>query len=102
MAPGAGILPSPMSIFYSNLIKESRQDRVDQIRSKIGYLVFVQIGKLWKESFFYLSANKLGINWYRIKRNNRTLFEEDIVSDKEFIVLERAFDLRNEIIHEYT
>ena len=42
------------------------------------------------------------ISKFSIKRNIRLLFDEEIISDREFINLERALDLRNKVVHGHT
>lgn len=100
---GVGLLLSLMSKFYSEIIKEQENEReARRIElNKISQFV-LDWATLERTIYSILERNESNISKYGIKRNIRLLFDEQIISDREFINLERALDLRNKIVHRHT
>lgn len=103
MVSGVGLLLSLMSKFYSEIIKErEKEQEARRIElNKISQFV-LNWATLERTIYSILEKNESNISKYGIKRNLRLLFEEQIISDREFINLERALDLRNKIVHGHT
>lgn len=103
MAAGVGLLLSLMSRFYSEIIKE-REEEQEARRIELNQIsqFVMNWATLERTIYSILEKNESNISKYGIKRNIRLLFEEKIISDREFINLERALDLRNKIVHGHT
>ncbi len=103
IAAGVGLLLSLMSRFYSDIIKErEKEQEIRRIElNKISQFV-LNWAALERAIYSILEKNDANISKYGIKRNIRFLFDEQIISDREFINLERALDLRNKIVHGHT
>jgi hypothetical protein len=103
MFAGVGLLLSLMSRFYSELIKErEKEQEIRRIElNKISHFV-LNWTTLERTIYSILEKNEPNVSKFGIKRNIRLLFDEEIISDREFINLERALDLRNRIVHGHT
>lgn len=103
MAAGVGLVLSLMSRFYIEIIKErEKEQEARRIElNKISQFV-LNWATLERTIYSVLDQNESNISKYGIKRNIRLLFEKQIISDREFINLERALDLRNKIVHGHT
>lgn len=103
MFAGVGLLLSLMSKFYSEIIKEREKEQ--EIRrvelNKISHFV-LNWATLERTIYSILEKYEPNISKFSIKRNIRLLFDEEIISDREFINLERALDLRNKVVHGHT
>ncbi len=103
MLAGIGLLLSLLSKFYSEIIKEQEKEReARRIElNKISQFV-LDWATLERTIYSILERNESNISKYGIKRNIRLLYDEQIISDREFIELERALDHRNKIVHGHT
>lgn len=103
MFAGVGLLVSLMSRFYSEIIKERENEQEARAAelNKISHFV-LNWATLERTIYSILEKNEPNVSRFGIKRNIRLLFEEQIISDREFINLERALDLRNKIVHGHT
>ncbi len=103
MFAGVGLLLSLMSKFYSEIIKEREKEQ--EIRrmelNKISHFV-LNWATLERTIYTILERYEPNIGKFSIKRNIKFLYDEEIISDREFINLERALDLRNKIVHGHT
>lgn len=103
MFAAVGLVVSLMSKFYSEIINERENEqkiRVDEI-NKISHFV-LDWATLERTIYSILEKSDQNVSKFGIKRNIQLLFEEQIISDREFINLERALDMRNKIVHGYT
>ncbi|MCD8741858.1 hypothetical protein LT679_14675 [Mucilaginibacter roseus] len=103
MSAGVGLLLSLMSKFYTNLIEEREKEQKARTieLNKISRFI-LSWATLERTIYSILERHEPDISKFGIKRNIRLLFEEEIISDREFINLERALDLRNKIVHGQT
>lgn len=103
MFAGVGLVLSLMSKLYSEIIKErEKEQEARRIElNKISHFV-LNWATLERTIYSILERNEPNISKFGIKRNIRLLFEQEIISDREFINLERALDLRNKIVHGHT
>lgn len=103
MFAGVGLVLSLMSKLYSEILKErEKEQEARRIElNKISHFV-LNWATLERTIYSILERNEPNISKFGIKRNIRLLFEQEIISDREFINLERALDLRNKIVHGHT
>lgn len=103
MFAGVGLLLSLMSKFYSEIIKErEKEQEIRRIElNKISHFV-LNWATLERTIYTILERYEPNIGEFSIKRNIKFLYDEEIISDREFINLERALDLRNKIVHGHT
>lgn len=103
MFAGVGLLLSLFSKFYSEIIKErEKEQETRRIElNKISQFVF-NWATLERTIYTILDKFEPNISKFSIKRNIKLLYDIEIISDREFINLERALDLRNKIVHGQT
>lgn len=97
---GTGILLSLATKIYSDLIaeKEKEQEERKKQLNKISNFI-LNWTTLERTVYSVLERHENNISKFGIKRNIRLLYDEDIISDRELIILERALDLRNRVVH---
>lgn len=100
MFAGVGLVLSLISKLYSEILKErEKEQEARRIElNKISNFV-LNWATLERTIYSVLERNESNISKFGIKRNIRLLFDQEIISDREFINLERALDLRNKIVH---
>lgn len=100
MVAGVGLLLSVMSRLYSEIIREREKEQSVRKKelNKISYFI-LNWATLERTSYSILEKNYPDISKFGIKKNIRILFDEEIISDREFLNLERALDIRNKIVH---
>lgn len=97
---GVGLVLSVIAKLYSEILKE--RDREKRVREKVLHRIsnfVLDWASLERTIYSILDKNEKDVSKFGIKKNIRALYEQDIITDREFIDLERALDLRNRIVH---
>jgi uncharacterized protein YutE (UPF0331/DUF86 family) len=97
---GVGLLLSLGAKFYVELIKEKEKEQIVR-RSEIEKISNFILNWTTLERTLYklVESKELSDNKFAIGKNLDLLLRKGIISNRDFITLEKALDLRNRIVH---
>lgn len=97
---GVGLLLSLGAKFYVELIKEKEKEQTVR-RSEIEKISNFILNWTTLERTLYkiVESKELSDNKFAISKNLDLLLRKGIISNRDFITLEKALDLRNRIVH---
>jgi hypothetical protein len=97
---GVGILLSLGAKFYVEVLKEREKEQINRKLEIDKISEFILNWSTFERTIYKLVESKeLSNNKFAIGKNIDLLFRKGIISNREYITLERALDVRNRIVH---
>lgn len=97
---GVGILLSLGAKFYVEILKEKEKEQINRKNEIEKISEFILNWSTFERTIYKLvESQELSNNKFAIGKNIELLFKKGIISNREYITLERALDVRNRIVH---
>lgn len=99
MTAGVGLVVSIFSKIYNEILKDREKEQLSRKNELEKISNFILDWATFERTTYTTLEKYFPVTKFSIKQNIRTLYDENIISDREYINLEKALDIRNRTVH---